>query len=60
MTQSDFADALVGTRYRQPIRDALRMVFVDGMSQTDAAAAARVSRQEVNRAVASFKKKTSP
>ena len=57
MEASNFADALVGTRYREPIRVALRLVFVEGKSQSDAARITGMSRQQINEAVKSFQKK---
>jgi predicted DNA-binding protein (UPF0251 family) len=57
MTPAEFADRLVGSRYQATIREALRMVFVEGKSQTDAAKAVGVHRQAVSRAVASFQKR---
>ena len=57
MTQSEFADRLVGSRFRPAIREALRLVFVDGKTQTEAATATGVHRKAVSRAVASFKKR---
>ena len=51
MTDSEFANALVGSRFQGKTRDALRLVFVEGKSQTDAANSCGLHRNAVNRAV---------
>lgn len=55
MTTSDFSDILLGTRFSQKMRDALRLVLVDGKNQTDAAKSSGISRQQVNAAIRSLR-----
>jgi predicted DNA-binding protein (UPF0251 family) len=51
MTDSEFANALLGKHFHDKTRQALRLVFVDGKSQTDAAKMVGIDRQTVWRAV---------
>lgn len=51
MTESELANALIGKHFHDKTRQALRLVFVDGKSQTDAAKQVGIDRQTVWRAV---------
>lgn len=57
MTKSEFTDHLLHTRYREPMRKALELVFVEGMSQSEAGRQLNIPQQNVNRAVQTFKRK---
>ena len=54
MDKAKFTDLLVGRRFRADARRALELVFVQGMSQADAARVTGLHRQAVNRAVKKF------
>ena len=54
MTQSDFADKMLGRRFQGSVREALRLIFVEGKSQSDVARKLGLSRQQVNNAVRKF------
>lgn len=51
MTESELSNALLGKHFHDKTRQALRLVFVEGKSQTDAAKQVGVDRQTVWRAV---------
>jgi predicted DNA-binding protein (UPF0251 family) len=51
VTDSELANALIGKHFHDKTRQALRLVFVDGKSQTDAANIVGIDRQTVWRAV---------
>jgi predicted DNA-binding protein (UPF0251 family) len=51
VTDSELANALIGKHFHDKTRQALRLVFVDGKSQTDAAKQVGIDRQTVWRAV---------
>jgi predicted DNA-binding protein (UPF0251 family) len=57
VTPSEFANALVGTRFQGKTRDALRLVFVEGKSQSDAARQTGLHRNAVYRATKKFKER---
>jgi predicted DNA-binding protein (UPF0251 family) len=51
MTDSELANALIGKHFHDKTRQALRLVFVEGKSQTDAANIVGLHRSAVWRAV---------
>lgn len=51
MTDSEFANALLGKHFHDKTRQALRLVFVEGKSQVGAAKIVGIDRQTVHRAV---------
>jgi predicted DNA-binding protein (UPF0251 family) len=51
VTDSELANALIGKHFHDKTRQALRLVFVEGKSQTDAAMKVGIDRQTVHRAV---------
>lgn len=51
MDISEFSDRMLGKRYQPKVREALRLVLVDGKGQTEAANIVGIKKQQVNRAI---------